>query len=372
MQTTVRICGVDYPDCEVVEHGEHWGIKTQGKIFWVFLECDHDGNEITMLPPFLPREIRAVTNQVPDLTGGFPETVKNIFAQRLAYFTRTETLEQFLADRPNICNPPTQEEFTQGRKVILAQSLDEFRRTGTAQFDVWLKHGTREIADQHGYFGCRYGSTKMPVAATLRANLMNRRWPRAGFDAGWAAANDIVSKLSHVMIYDGTPKKRWIYLEGMKESPDVQGLTAVLRVKAVKGQKTEQKIELVCPDLGRLEDLTARHEVLEKQSARNIAERKKLNAEEVRLETVKAKNRTEEARLAQERAKEPVSHADCLAELKVGSRQFLNLLKKHRMDEPTTRRQLDVLLTKHQRRKKGLRESLGKRNKARAEERRGG
>jgi hypothetical protein len=102
MNTTVRICGVDYPASERVQDGTFWGIKTSGKTFWLFPVCDEKGNEIQSLPPYLPCEIKAVTVEPPNLTQQHPETVKKLFEQRRAYFA-TATLPEYLKQYPNVC-----------------------------------------------------------------------------------------------------------------------------------------------------------------------------------------------------------------------------------------------------------------------------
>src|SRR5262249_9109514 len=111
MPNTIRICGVDYSPCWVIERGGIEGIETQTKVFWLTPSCDGDGHAIKKRRPYPPREIRQVTTTPPDLTKDFPNTVSRLLTSRREYWEKTHTLEQYLADYPDTPNPPTQEAF---------------------------------------------------------------------------------------------------------------------------------------------------------------------------------------------------------------------------------------------------------------------
>ena len=138
MQTTVRICGVEYADCERVQDGEFCGIKTLGKTFWLFPVCDENGGEIQSLPPYLPCVIRAVTVESPDLTKQFPKTVQKIFEKRRDYFAKTTTLDCYLKDNPPLPEPPTEEQFQNDRNRIMSEPLKDFKRDAPCKYQFLL------------------------------------------------------------------------------------------------------------------------------------------------------------------------------------------------------------------------------------------
>jgi hypothetical protein len=104
----------------------------------------------------------------------------------------------------------------------MAESLKDFERDPILLEMVWFKHGTREIANQFGYLGdidetvtrpdgtSRRFTTKASVELSLATHLQQQR------KLGWDAACAIVGKLKYVMINDGVPAQRFIYLEEMK------------------------------------------------------------------------------------------------------------------------------------------------------------
>ena len=104
-----------------------------------------------------------------------------------------------------------------------------------------------------------------------------------------------------------------------------------------------------------------------------VAREEKATAE-TQLATAKqeAENQKEQARQAQERSGRPVTRADCCTTLSVGVRQLLKICKRAGLPVPVTQGQLDVLVTKHLRRKKTIAEASAKRNKDRSQERRSG
>lgn len=149
MENAVRIEGIEYAPCEIHESGGYWGIKTPEKTFWVFPGCDDEGREVRSLPPFLPVEIRSVTIETPDLTREHPETIKELFDKRRSYFNMA-TLQTYLSQYPNE-RWLTEEQFLKARLEILAEPLDDFARSRFARQLIWDRHGTRQLANQHGY-----------------------------------------------------------------------------------------------------------------------------------------------------------------------------------------------------------------------------
>ena len=97
----------------------------------------------------------------------------------------------------------------------------------------------------------------------------------------------------------------------------------------------------------------------------------KLVEQEANLETIKAQNRKDAERQSQQRDGKPVTRADCCEVLKVGDRQLRKICKLFNLTVPVTRKQLDVLLTKHLRHKKNLADKRAKQIKAAAEKLRG-
>jgi len=124
-------------------------------------------------------------------------------------------------------------------------------------------------------------------------------------------------------------------------------------------------------DLDRADKLMRRQEKLAADDRNRIAQKKKLVAAENKLESERRRRQKEDTQLAQEHNKQPVTPAMVCEALGVGRRQVRNILAKHELEWPQNRRQLDVLVEKHQRRKKALAEALKKRNLARANNRRG-
>jgi hypothetical protein len=105
-------------------------------------------------------------------------------------------------------------------------------------------------------------------------------------------------------------------------------------------------------------------------------EKAKLLAAETALETIKSQNRREEERRAQERARQPVSRSqvrEAFDKWKIKSDGGIRkICRQHGVEWPKTQRELDSLLRKHERRKRTVGEAVGRRNKARAQERRKG
>jgi len=317
MQSTVRICGVDYPSCERVQDGPYCGIKTPGKTFWLFPVCDDDGRAITTLPPFLPREISPVTNEVPDLTKEYPQTVKTVFEVRQNYYLKTATHKQYLAENPDISDPPTEEDFEKGRSLILSQSLAEFSVTARARSAVWLKYGTAEIASHHGYMGDIWDSEIEPDGTEVRVSrhlsvaqsLAIRLSPNGSLadEAAWATIN----RLKYVMVYHGVPKQQFIYLEEIKESEPLRPPTAIVRVEAlIRAERREEhvsRIELDSPSMEKMQQVIERRETLER----------------VTQENTKA-----QSAILRERAKHAVTRHQVSQALGVGERQVENILKR--------------------------------------------
>ena len=230
METTVQICGVDYPSCELVQHSTFGGIKTPEKTFWLFPVCDDAGREIKSLPPYLPRKIRAVTLEPPDLTKQYPETVRELFDKRRSYFN-TATLQKYQSQYPDTLWL-TEERFQKERSRILGETLEDFTRDPRARQMIWDRHGTKQLANQVGYLGDVY-VTETPTngrrervapavspATSLYFKLMSAR--NIGDDAAWA----IVNNLKFVMIYENVPEQQFIYLQGMKIAAATPHLTA--------------------------------------------------------------------------------------------------------------------------------------------------
>jgi hypothetical protein len=122
---------------------------------------------------------------------------------------------------------------------------------------------------------------------------------------------------------------------------------------------------------------TEEHEVFNLYEAEAIrVEKAKLLAAETALETIKSQNRREEERRAQERARQPVSRSqvrEAFDKWKIKSDGGIRkICRQHGVEWPKTQRELDSLLRKHERRKRTVGEAVGRRNKARAQERRKG
>jgi len=149
MDTTVQICGVDYPSCELIQHNTFCGIKTLEKIFWLFPVCDEGGGEIKSLPPYLPHEIRAVTLEPPDLTQQYPETVKELFVTRRSYFSAA-TLQKHQSQYRDAFLL-TEDQFQKERNRILSEPLEDFAQDPRTREIVWDRLGTVELANQVGY-----------------------------------------------------------------------------------------------------------------------------------------------------------------------------------------------------------------------------
>lgn len=113
--------------------------------------------------------------------------------------------------------------------------------------------------------------------------------------------------------------------------------------------------------------------ILSQEREVETAKRKRV-AEENALETTKAHNRKEVARLARERAKQPVSRQQVREALKVKTDKGVwKICRRHGVDKiPERQGGLDKLVQLHERHKKMVGEAVGKRNKARAQERRKG
>lgn len=222
MESTVQICGVDYPSCELIQRGTFSGIKTPEKTFWLFPVCDDGGREIKSLPPYLPRKIRAVTLEPPDLTQQYPGTIKELFDKRRSYFG-TATLQKYQSQYPDAFLL-TEERFQQERNRILSESLEDFTNDPRTREIVWDRHGTAELANQVGYLGDVYEtkiladgterrfSTDASVATSLTLALQAKR------KLEWDQARAIVRTLKYVMIYDDVPEQQFIYLEAIKEA----------------------------------------------------------------------------------------------------------------------------------------------------------
>ena len=199
MDSTVRIEGVEYAPCEILQSGEYCGIKTPEKTFWVYPVCDDEGREIKSLPPFLPREIRAVTVKSPDLTQRYPETVKEFFDKRRSYFNAA-TLQTYVNQYPNE-NRLTEEQFQTARREILNEPMEEFAQDSRTRQMVWDRHGTVALANEMGYMGdvwetevladgtLRRFSPKASVAMSLAFRL------QAKSNLGWKQVWEIVGKL---------------------------------------------------------------------------------------------------------------------------------------------------------------------------------
>ena len=229
METTVQICGIEYPSCELIQHTTFCGIKTPEKTFWLFPVCDERGMEIKSLPPYLPRVIRAVTLEPPDLTQRYPETVKELFDTRRSYFG-TATLQKYQSQYPDAFLL-TEERFQKERNRILSEPLEVFERDPFTRQMIWDRHGTVELANQVGYLGVTYETeiladgtkrrftTKASVEMSLVFKLITAR--KIGEDA----ASAIVNTLKYVMIYEDVPEQQFIYLEGMKIAAALPHLT---------------------------------------------------------------------------------------------------------------------------------------------------
>ena len=119
------------------------------------------------------------------------------------------------------------------------------------------------------------------------------------------------------------------------------------------------------------EKILRKQEAVETKSGKNIARKLKLVVLEANLEAERRQRQKEDARLAKQRAVQPVTRAECCEELNVGERQLRIISKRFAVDVPQTRGQLDSLLRKDQRHKKVIAGALTARNKASAKKRRG-
>lgn len=333
------------------------GNQNPAKNVWLFPSSDENGNEIQSLPPYLPRVIKSVTVQAPDLTKHFPKTVKKIFELRRKYFTQTTTLDSYLNDNPLFREPTTEEQFRKDRNRIISEPLKDFKQDPLLRLMLWNEHGTAEIANQFGYMGdvyemsispdgtCRRFTSQASIAMSLAFRLQDKR--NLNRNTAW----EIVSKLKFVMIYDGVPTQRFIYLEGMKESlcPPSNADRALNTHQTPT--KTPAVPTLHCPDLDRMENLISRQEKLENNRKQNL------------------KN---DARLARKYAEQSVTREEVIYTLKVKTdRGVRKICARHQVEWPQNQGALDRLKVKHLRHKKALGEKIAKQNKARYAKQRG-
>lgn len=112
---------------------------------------------------------------------------------------------------------------------------------------------------------------------------------------------------------------------------------------------------------------------IEAVTARKVNNERKLVADKLKLESVKADNHRKEEQAMRLRAGKPVTKTEVLAALKVKTDRAARMIfKRHGFDGwPQTQGELDRLAAKHWRHKKTLGEALRKRNKDRNAKRRG-
>ena len=369
MQTSVRIEGVDYTPCEVVRSAAYWGIKTPDKTFWTFPACDHEGNEIKDLPPYLPCEIRPVTNEVPDLTGRYPDTVKDLFCKRRSYF-EAATLKEYISQYPHD-SFLTEDEFEQARKQILSEPLEKFMLDPLLRLQIWHQHGTQELANQIGYIGDVYGPVTLQSGQTRRGSiccsvatsLMIRISERRKI--GWDQAVAIVNGLKYVMIYDDVPEQQFIYLEGIKATPTTRLLEAVPsgagKPQMLASNKVAQTLSWEHL-IKREERLVERRKEAADQEFKNIKAQQEVEADRQR-------RMEKEMRFACEQSRQPVTLQHVMEALRVKTdRGARKIWTRHGFDaRPKNQGELGNLVRKHERHKRAIGEATGKRNKARSE-----
>jgi hypothetical protein len=137
MKKTIEIDGKEFQVLGMETKGDSFGIHTdigtKGGTFWM-KPCEPMPGQkafwmgekgfVVELPPECPQRISRVTFDAPDLTDQFPKEVE---ADYQAYKTHCEKT---------------------GEKML---SLEQYKAR-VAVSDVWKRHGTPELALQHGYF----------------------------------------------------------------------------------------------------------------------------------------------------------------------------------------------------------------------------
>jgi len=162
---TVRIDGIDYPFYGMTE--DRHGIITEDRTFWMFPDCHADGAPVVELPRIGPREIKRVSFDEPDLTETHLDEVKADHERYLDYW-RNVTPEDHAREYGLLPGKEQDEEdaayaervklwiesfrpgFEEGRKQLLAVSLDDYR-TDTGKHNAWIRHGTPDLAERHNF-----------------------------------------------------------------------------------------------------------------------------------------------------------------------------------------------------------------------------
>jgi len=144
-------------------------------------------------------------------------------------------------------------------------------------------------------------------------------------------------------------------------------LTIVYLSNIDPAELTAEEIKFT-PGFEEREEKKRREEMKIATKAEKITEKKiKLVIAQEELEATRRQRQKEDARLARQRAQQSVNRQKVREALHVKTdRGVWKICRRHQVEWPNKQGELDRLVLKHERHKKTVRESLGRRNKARA------